>query len=243
MLANNEIGTIQPLAEIGRLCQERGVLLHCDATQGVGKMPVNVDQLHVDLMSFTAHKIYGPKGVGTLYVRRENPQARIEPQIHGGGHEFGLRSGTLNVPGIVGLARALEICLDEMPGEKIRLVKLRNQLYNGLTSNLSGLTLNGPSLFIDNLRLPGNLNFSFANIDGATLLLNMKEIALSSNSACASGKTEPSHVLLALGIDELSAWSSVRFGLGRFNSVEDIDYTIARITEVANRLRKMITML
>ena len=202
MLANNEIGVIQPLAEIAAICRERGVPLHCDATQAVGKMPVDVDELGVDLMSFTAHKIYGPKGIGALYVRRRNPAARLNAQIDGGGQEGGLRSGTLNVPGIVGFARAIELCLEEMPTEARRLTELREQLFRGLTANLEGVSLNGPALDLAGLRLPGNLNLSFAFVDGEALMMSMKHLAVSSGSACTSANPEPSHVLRALGLPD-----------------------------------------
>ena len=215
MLANNEIGAIQPLAEIGRLCRQRGVLLHSDATQAVGKIPVDVQQLQVDLMSFTAHKIYGPKGIGALYVRREI-QRQLRPIIDGGGQERGLRSGTLNTPGIVGFAQALQLCLADLPAESARLRGLRDRLYAGLSEAVAGVGLNGPALsahqgespiFAETkigtvpppaeLRLPGNLNLSFAGVDGETLLMNMPEVALSSGSACTSANPEPSHVLRA----------------------------------------------
>jgi cysteine desulfurase len=243
MLANNEIGVIQPLAEIGRLCKARGVLLHTDATQAVGKIPVNVDELQVDLMSFTAHKIYGPKGIGALYVRRGVGPVQLEPLVVGGGQESGFRSGTLNVPGIVGFARAIELCLQEMPEEQIRLRQLHERLYRGLSSALSGISLNGPSLELSFLRLPGNLNVSFDYVDGETLLMNMKDIALSSGSACTSTNPEPSHVLQALGLSEEIVRSNVRFGLGRFNTAEEVDFAVNLIVETVNRLRSMSSMI
>jgi cysteine desulfurase len=238
MLANNEIGAIQPVAEIGRLCRQRGVLLHTDATQAVGKLPVNVGELQVDLMSFTAHKIYGPKGIGALYVRR-GPQVRLEPLLDGGGQERGLRSGTLNTPGIVGFARALQLCLDDLPAETARLGGLRDRLHAGLTAAASGVMLNGPALSPTDLRLPGNLNVSFAGVEGEALLLSMPEIALSSGSACTSANPEPSHVLRALGISDDAVRSSVRFGLGRFNAAEEVDFAIAKVAETVAKLRKM----
>jgi cysteine desulfurase len=186
MLANNEIGVIQPLAEIGQICKRRGVLLHCDATQAVGKVPVDVEALGIDLMSFTAHKMYGPKGVGALYVRRRNPSVKLEPQITGGGHEGGVRSGTLNVPGIVGFARALQISLAEQPAESVRLARLRERLFAGLQSEVSDVQLNGPNLEEPHLRLPGNLNVSFAYVDGEALLMSMGHLAVSSGAACTS---------------------------------------------------------
>jgi cysteine desulfurase len=254
MLANNEIGAIQPLGEIGRLCKARGVLLHCDATQAVGKIPVDVEALGVDLMSFTAHKMYGPKGIGALYVRSRRPQAfpggagsparrvRLEPQIDGGGQEGGLRSGTANVPGIVGFARALELCLAELSAEAVRLQGLRDRLYAGLTAGLNDVSLNGPALDEPGLRLPGNLNVSFGYVEGEALMLHMREIALSSGSACTSARPEPSHVLRALGLSEDAVRGSLRFGLGRFTTAEEIEYTIERTIESVNHLRSMSGM-
>jgi cysteine desulfurase len=242
MLANNEIGAIQPLAEICRLCKERGVLLHSDATQAIGKIPVDVESLGVDLMSFTAHKIYGPKGVGALYVRSRGPRVRLEPQIDGGGQEGGLRSGTANVPGIVGFARALDICLAELPAESVRLTGLRDLLYGGLIAGLSDVSLNGPALDLAGLRLPGNLNVSFGYVEGEAVMLEMREIALSSGSACTSARPEPSHVLRALGLPEDAVRGSLRFGLGRFTTAEEIDFTIARAVESVGRLRAMSSM-
>ena len=201
MLANNEIGVIQPLAEIGQMCKQRGVLLHSDATQAVGKIPVDVEALGVDLMSFTAHKIYGPKGIGALYVRSRGPRVRLEPQIDGGGQEGGLRSGTANVPGIVGFARALEICLAELPAEAAAPGGLRDRLFAGLRAGLSDVALNGPALDLPGLRLPGNLNVSFGYVEGEALMLEMRDIALSTGSACTSAQPEPSHVLRSLGLD------------------------------------------
>jgi len=242
MLANNEIGVIQPLAEIGRICQERGVPLHADAAQAVGKIPVDVEQLGVDLLSFTAHKIYGPKGIGALYVRRPSAKTRLEPLLDGGGHEGGLRSGTLNVPGIVGFARALELCLQELPQQPQRLRGLRDRLFQGLTSAISGVTLNGPELTLPELRLPGNLNVSIAYVEGEALLMNMKDLALSSGSACTSAHPEPSHVLRSLGLSEESTRGSVRFGLGRFNTAEEVEYAIHTVTDTVTRLRKMSSL-
>jgi cysteine desulfurase len=239
MLVNNEIGAIQPVAEIGGLCRQRGVLLHTDATQAVGKMAVDVEQLQVDLMSFTAHKIYGPKGIGTLWVRRRGAPVRLEPMIDGGGQESGLRSGTLNTPGIVGFARALELCLKDMPGESARLGRLRDRLYAGLTEAIGGVLLNGPALSDPGLRLPGNLNVSFSHVDGETLLMNTPEVALSSGSACTSANPKPSHVLRSLGLSDDVVRSSVRFGLGRFNTAEQVDFVIRRIAQSVRKLRKM----
>jgi cysteine desulfurase len=242
MLANNEIGVVQPLAEIAAICKRKGALLHCDATQAVGRLRVDAHALGIDLMSFTAHKIYGPKGIGALWVRRSSPQVRLEPQIAGGGHEGGFRSGTLNVPGIVGFATALELCLAEMPTEQARLRDLRNRLYRDLTSSIEGVSLNGPALSPDELRLAGNLNVSFAYVDGEALLMNLKSVAVSSGSACTSANPEPSHVLRALGIPDDAVRSSLRFGLGRFNTTEDIARAVPQVVEVVERLRKLSSM-
>ncbi len=242
MLANNEIGAIQPLAEIAAICRERGVPLHCDATQAVGKIPVNVDQLGVDLMSFSAHKLYGPKGIGALYVRRRRPSLKLEPQIDGGGQEHGLRSGTLNVPGIAGFAKAVEIAVAELPTEMSRLAGLRSRLYGGLSDRLSDITLNGPSLDLPGCRLPGSLNLSFAYVDGEALLLNMRDLAVSSGSACTSANPEPSHVLRALGIDDDLVRASLRFGLGRFNTAEDVEFAIETVADTVNRLRQLSSL-
>ncbi|HEY2893764.1 MAG TPA: aminotransferase class V-fold PLP-dependent enzyme [Pirellulales bacterium] len=242
MLANNEIGVIQPIAEIARLCHERGVLVHCDATQAIGKLPVRVDELGIDLMSFSAHKLYGPKGVGALYVRRGAPSVRLEAQILGGGHEFGLRSGTLNVPGIVGFARALKLCLESLPDESRRLGLLRDRLYSAISGELEDVQLNGPVLDRPGLRLTHNLNVSFAYVDGEALLLNLKDIAVSSGSACTSANPEPSHVLRALGLSEEATRSSLRFGLGRFNTQAEIDIAGERVVQAVRRLRKLSSM-
>ncbi len=238
MLANNEIGAIHPLAEISAAARQRGVLVHCDATQAVGKIPVDVDALGVDLMSFSAHKLYGPKGVGALYVRRRR-EVRLEPIVRGGSQERGLRSGTLNVPGIVGFARAVELCLAEMSTEPERLRGLRDRLCEGLQAAISGTTLNGPALTPPEWRLPGNLNLSFAQIDGESLLLSVPTVALSSGSACSSASGEPSHVLLALGSGPEVARSSVRFGLGRFNTLDEVEQTIAAVAQAVHRLRRL----
>jgi cysteine desulfurase len=254
MLANNEIGVIQPLREIATMCRERGVIVHCDATQAVGKLPVDVRELGIDLLSFSAHKIYGPKGVGALWVRRGTPRVRLEPQIAGGGHEGGLRSGTLDVPGIVGFARALELCLEEMPREQPRLAALRNRLFAGLTAELEGVSLNGPALdptpalqapttsLQPLLRLPANLNVSFAYVDGEALLMNMGRVAVSSGSACTSANPEPSHVLRALGLSDEATRSSLRFGMGRFNTAEEIETALAAVAEVVRKLRKLSSL-
>jgi cysteine desulfurase len=240
MAANNEIGTRQPLAELGHLCRQRGVLLHTDATQAVGRIPIDVDELQVDLLSFTAHKLYGPKGVGALYVRRRAPAVRLQALLDGGGQEWGLRSGTLNVPGMVGFARAVELCQAEMSSESVRLRQLRDHLYAGLSAAVSGVTLNGPALSPPEWRLAENLNVSFAGVDGEALLMHAKDLALSSGSACTSEHPEPSYVLRSLGVSEEAARSSIRFGLGRFNTAEEVDFAIGKIAETVGRLRRMI---
>jgi len=235
MLANNEIGTINPMKEIGKIAKEKGILLHCDATQGVGKIPVDVQEMGIDLMSFTAHKIYGPKGIGALYVRKKAPRVRIAPMIDGGGHERGMRSGTLPVPLIVGFGKACELCEQEMPTESVRLAKMRDRLQAGIMKALEEVYLNGHPT----QRLPHNLNISFAYVEGESLLMGVKEIALSSGSACTSATLEPSYVLRALGVGSDLAHSSIRFGLGRFNTDEEIDYTTKRIIEIVTKLREM----
>ena len=235
MLANNEVGTIQPVREIGRLCKERGVLLHSDAVQGIGKIPVNVDALGVDLVSLTAHKLYGPKGVGALYVRMGKPRVKLVPQMDGGGHEKGRRSGTLNVPGIVGFGKACELAGERMVEEDVRLTVLRERLWAGITARLAHVHLNGHPT----VRLPGNLNASFGFVDGESLLMSLKEVAVSSGSACTSASMEPSYVLKAMGVSQDLAHSSLRFGLGRGNTEEEVDYVIERVVEQVTRLRAM----
>ena len=235
MLANNEIGTIHPIQEIGKIAKEKGVLFHCDATQGVGKIPVNVSDMGVDLMSFTSHKLYGPKGIGALYVRRKAPRVRLVPMIDGGGHERGMRSGTLPVPLIAGFGKAVELCEREMPTESIRIQGLRDRLQAGMTDALEAVYLNGHPTE----RLPGNLNLSFAYVEGEALLMGVKEIALSSGSACTSATLEPSYVLRALGVGSDLAHSSIRFGLGRFSTPEEVEYTIDRMIKAVNHLREM----
>jgi cysteine desulfurase len=244
MLANNEIGVIQPLAEIAAACKARGVLLHCDATQAVGKIPVDIERLGADLMSFTAHKIYGPKGIGALYVRRREPIVRLEPQIHGGGQQEGRRSGTLNVPGIIGFAEALRLCLAELEAETERLAALRNQLAAALFDRLDEVQLCGPDLAQRDvrgllLRLAGNLNLSFGNVDGEALLLAMGNLAVSSGAACTSTDPGPSHVLRAIGLSDDAARSSLRFGLGRFNTPADVEFAAERVALAVERLRKL----
>jgi len=233
--ANNEIGTLQPIDEIGALCRERGVLFHSDAAQAVGKVPVDVDRARIDLLSISGHKIYGPKGIGALYVRRRNPRVELVEQMHGGGHEKGLRSGTLNVPGIVGLGAACEIAGAEMEGEAVRLGALRDRLQAKLLAGLEHVRVNGSAEH----RLPGNLNMTFTGVDSETLMMGVKEVALSSGSACTSAKIEPSHVLKALGLGEEAAHSSIRFGLGRFNTEEEADYVAAHIIDVVRKLREL----
>jgi cysteine desulfurase len=235
MMANNEIGVIQPIAEIGKVCRERGVLFHTDATQAIGKIPFNVNELNVDLASLSAHKIYGPKGVGGLYVRRKNPRVMLVPMLDGGGHERGMRSGTLNVTGIVGLGKASELAKTEMPDENTRVLGLREKLRKGIMDETPDVYVNGHSEH----RLPGNLNVSFAYVEGESLLMGINDIAVSSGSACTSASLEPSYVLKALGVGEELAHSSIRFGLGRFNTEEEVDYTIGRVNEAVSRLREL----
>ena len=246
MAANNEIGAIQPIAAIGKVCRERGVPLHCDATQAVGKIAVDVREWNVDLMSFTAHKIYGPKGVGGLFVRRSSPAIRLTPQLDGGGQEHGFRSGTLNVPGIVALARALELCVEEMPSVAARLAGLRAKLHRAITAELDGVSLNGPAYdgtTADDAaavrRLSGNLNLSFDGVDGEALMLSMKLLAVSSGSACTSANPEPSHVLRALGISDDLTRASLRFGLGRFNTEADVEQASELVVAAVRSLRKL----
>jgi cysteine desulfurase len=235
MLANNEIGTINPIADIGQVCRSRGVLFHCDAVQGYGKIPFDVQAMSVDLASITAHKIYGPKGVGALYVRRRNPRVRLAAQMDGGGHERGMRSGTLNVPGIVGFGAAAEIAASEMGSEAKRLIALREKLHRGITAQLEEVYLNGHPT----QRLPGNLNISFAYVEGESLLMGLKDVALSSGSACTSASLEPSYVLKALGVGDDLAHSSLRYGLGRFTTEEEVDYVIEQTVATVQRLREM----
>ena len=237
MYVNAEIGTIGPLAEIGAIAREHGVLFHSDAVQGVGKIACNVDDLGVDLMSISAHKIYGPKGIGALYVRKTHPERiRLQPMIDGGGQERGLRSGTANVPGIVGLGKACEVCQSQWETEAIRLRGLRQRLHDGLTARIDDISLNGHP----EPRLPGNLNLSFASVQGESLLLSMQHVAaLSAGSACSSGSNEPSYVLRAIGVDDILANASIRFGLGRSTTSEDIDVVIDALVEKVGRLRAL----
>jgi cysteine desulfurase len=235
MYANNEIGVIQPVAEIGKLAHERGVLFHTDGVQAVGKIPVNVIKDNIDLMSISAHKIYGPKGVGALYVRRKSPRVQITAQMDGGGHERGMRSGTLNVTGIVGLGEACAICHREMAEESKRLSYLRDKLKNKLETELDEVFINGSMEH----RLPHNLNISFAYVEGESLLMGINDIAVSSGSACTSATLEPSYVLKALGVGDDLAHKSIRFGIGRFNTEEEVDYVAARVIEVVRKLREL----
>jgi cysteine desulfurase len=232
--ANNEVGTIQPIAEIGRITRERGVLFHTDAVQSVGRIPFDVEEANADLVSLSAHKMYGPKGVGALYVRRR-PRARLAAQVDGGGHERGYRSGTLNVPGIVGFGRAAAIARAEMPEEGPRIQALRERLWQGIRSRLGHVQLNGSWAH----RLPGNLHVSFAGVEGEALLLALRDVAVSSGSACTSATLEPSYVLRAMGVPDDLAHASIRFGLGRFNTEEEVDHVARRVAEQAARLREM----
>jgi len=248
MFANNEIGTINPIGEIGKVTREKGVLFHTDATQGVGKLPLDVEAMNIDLLSMSAHKMYGPKGIGALYVRAKGPRVRLTPVIDGGGHERGFRSGTLNVPGIVGFGKACELCREGMADEGQRLLGLRERLREGLFSQLDDIFLNGHPVH----RLPGNLNVSFAYVEGESLLMGLNgsthpiavaesepPIAVSSGSACTSATLEPSYVLKALGVGDDLAHTSIRFGLGRFNTAEEVDYVTNRVVHEVRRLREL----
>ncbi len=235
MAANNEVGVLQPIAEIGRITRERGVLFHTDAVQAAGKVPFDVDAAFVDMASLSAHKMYGPKGVGALYVRRRNPRVLLTPIIDGGGHERGMRSGTLNVPGIVGFGQAAALCREELPAESARVAALRDRLHDGLRRNLEDIFVNGSMTH----RLPGNLNLSFAYVEGESLLMGIGDVAVSSGSACTSATLEPSYVLKALGVGDELAHSSIRFGLGRFNTEEEVDFVVDKLSAVVVRLREM----
>jgi cysteine desulfurase len=235
MYANNEIGTVQPVAEIGKIAKEKGVFFHVDGVQAIGKIPVDVQKDGIDLMSISAHKLYGPKGVGALYVRRKNPRVQLAAQIDGGGHERGMRSGTLNVPGIVGLGKACELCGEEMAQESARLSKMRDRLRESIMSRLDETFINGSEAH----RLPHNINISFAYVEGESLLMGINDIAVSSGSACTSATLEPSYVLKALGVGEDLAHTSIRFGLGRFNTDEEVDYVADRVVETVSRLREL----
>lgn len=235
MAANNEIGTLQPIQEIGRLAKEMGIVFHTDATQAVGKIPLHVEEMGIDLLSLTAHKMYGPKGVGALYVRSTKPQVRLTPLIDGGGHERGMRSGTLNVSGIVGLGQACEFSRMDMGVEGERLTALRERLKRALLDQLDDVYVNGDPVN----RLPGNLNMSFAYVEGESLMMGLKEIAVSTGSACTSASLEPSYVLKAIGVEDSLAHASIRFGIGRFNTEAEIDYTVKRVVEEVRRLRQI----
>ncbi|HTA47067.1 MAG TPA: IscS subfamily cysteine desulfurase [Bryobacteraceae bacterium] len=235
MYANNEIGVIQPVQEIGKICREKGVLFHTDAVQAVGKVPVDVNKDNIDLASISAHKLYGPKGVGALYVRRRNPRVQITAQMDGGGHERGMRSGTLNVPGIVGLGEACAICQRDMPEETKRLQYLRDKLRSRLEAGLDEIYINGSWEH----RLPHSLNMSFLYVEGESLLMGINDVAVSSGSACTSATLEPSYVLKALGLGDDIAHSSIRFGIGRFNTEEQIDYVADKLIDVVGKLREL----
>jgi cysteine desulfurase len=235
MYANNEIGVIQPIAEIGKIAKEHKILFHVDAVQAVGKIPVDVLRDSIDLLSISAHKLYGPKGIGALYVRRKDPKVEISPTIDGGGHERGMRSGTLNVPGIVGLGKACELCQKEMPEEGPRLARLRDKLKDAITASLDGTGVNGSMTY----RLPNNLNLSFSGVEGDALLMGINDVAVSSGSACTSAMIEPSYVLRALGVSDELSHSSIRFGLGRFNTEEEVAYVADRVIETVKRLREL----
>jgi len=235
MLANNEIGTIQPIREIGAICKEKGIIFHTDATQAFGKVPIDVEAMGIDLLSCSGHKIYGPKGVGALYVRRRSPRVRCEAVLHGGGHERGMRSGTLNVPGITGMGAAAEIAGQEMEREGQRLAGLRDRLWEGIGTELGEIYFNGDMQH----RLPNTLNVSFAYVEGESLMMGFNNIAVSSGSACTSASLEPSYVLKSLGVGEELAHSSIRFSLGRFNTAEEIEQTIRQVVDTVTRLRSM----
>lgn len=235
MYANNEIGVINPIAEIGKLCHEKGVLFHVDGVQAVGKIPVDVQKDNIDLLSISGHKIYGPKGVGALYVRRRNPRVQLVSQIDGGGHERGMRSGTLNVPGIVGLGEACEIAMNEMEAEGKREQELRDYMRAKFEKALDYVHVNGNMEH----HLPGNLNMSFVYVEGESLLMGINDIAVSSGSACTSATLEPSFVLKALGLGDDVAHSSIRFGLGRFNTKEEVDYVSDKLIDVVTKLREL----
>jgi cysteine desulfurase len=235
MAANNEIGTIQPLAEIGRLCKEKQVLFHTDAVQAVGKMPLNVDEMGIDLLTMTAHKLYGPKGIGALFVRRRAPRVRLAPIVFGGGHERGMRSGTLNVPGIVGFAKAIQLIRERGEAEVQHLRYMRDRLWDKIRSRLDDIYVNGHP--VD--RLPHNLNVSFAYVEGESMMMGIKELAVSSGSACTSTSLEPSYVLKALGVGEDLAHTSIRFSVGRFTTAEEVDYAAERIVETVHKLRHL----
>src|SRR6202008_2238261 len=235
MYANNEIGVLQPVVEIGKLCHERGVIFHTDATQAIGKVPVDVVKQNIDLASLSCHKMYGPKGGGALYVPRKTPRVQVSAIIDGGGHERGMRSGTLNVPSIVGLGKACALALDELPKESCSLAGLRNRLRDRIMGKLDEVYINGSMEH----RLPGNLNISFAYVEGESLLMGINDIAVSSGSACTSATLDPSYVWKARGTGDDLAHSSIRFGLGRFNTEAEVDYVADRVAETVERLREL----
>ncbi len=235
MFANNELGTLHPIAEIGAVCKGKGVLFHTDATQALGKVPIDVEKMGIDLLTMSAHKIYGPKGVGAMYARRRRPRVRLRPIIYGGGHERGMRSGTLNVPGIVGCGAAATLALQEMAVESVRLAGLRDRLWAGLREHLTDITFNGNTQH----RLANTLNVSFLYVEGESLMMGIEGIAVSSGSACTSASLEPSYVLKGIGVGDDLAHSSIRFSLGRFTTEEEIDYTIERVVKTVDHLRAM----
>jgi len=235
MYANNEIGVVQSIADIGKIAKERGILFHVDAAQAAGKIPVDVQRDGIDLLSISAHKLYGPKGMGTLYVRSKNPRVTLAPIIDGGGHEHGMRSGTLNVPGIVGLGKACAVCQEEMPAESERTRRLRDRLKDTITSRLDDVQINGSMTH----RLPNNINMSFAHVEGESLMMGINDVAVSSGSACTSANLDPSYVLKAIGVSDDMAHTSIRFGLGRFNTEDEVDYVADRIVETVKRLREL----
>ncbi|MBI3818118.1 MAG: IscS subfamily cysteine desulfurase [Planctomycetes bacterium] len=235
MFANNEVGTIHPIAEIGKICKEKNIIFHTDATQATGKVPVDVQSMGIDLLSVSAHKMYGPKGAGFLYVRRKGPRVRIAPIFDGGGHERGMRSGTLNVPGVAGLGKACEICKNEMSKDRAHALALRKIMHDRFFNELDFISLNGHPEH----RLPGNFNVSFAYVEGEALMMGIKEIAVSSGSACTSASLEPSHVLRAMGVGEDAVHTSIRYGIGRFNTVEEVTYAANKTIEAVRRLREM----
>jgi cysteine desulfurase len=236
MLANNEVGTVLPIAEIGKITRQKGVLFHTDAVQGVGKVEFDVEKMNVDLASLSAHKMYGPKGVGALYVRRQKPRVRLVAQMDGGGHERGMRSGTLNVPGIVGFGKAADLALKEWRDDATRIFEMRQRLRSKLFSALDLIHLNGAD---DPRRLPGNLNVSFSFVEGEAMMMAIRDVAVSSGSACTSASLEPSYVLRAMGVEEELAHSSIRFGIGKFNTDEEIDYVADLVIGSVRRLREM----
>tara|TARA_A100001037_G_scaffold251361_1_gene234840 strand:- start:32566 stop:33786 length:1221 start_codon:yes stop_codon:yes gene_type:complete len=235
MHANNEIGVINPIEEIGKFCHEKGILFHTDATQGFGKVPIDVNEMGIDLLSATAHKVYGPKGIGMLYVRRRKPRVRLSAIIDGGGHERGMRSGTLNVSGIVGFGKAAELCSEEMESETIRLTNLRDKFRATIFESLEEVYVNGH----ETNRLPGNLNISYPYVEGESLIMGLSDVAVSSGSACTSASLEPSYVLKSMGKGDELAHSSIRYGFGRFSTEEEIDYVAEKTASIVKRLREM----